>query len=206
MVVVAAGAWLPDLLAGQVRLPPLAVTQQQAFNFAPRYPGAPDASHPDASHPQASDGEPEAQDWPAFICYAEPTFYGLPAGRDGEVPGAIKVGHHNLGKATTADTRDNVVDPAFRAIVTRFVAETMPGLHDQPIGELTCLYTSTENDDFILDRHGPFVICSACSGHGAKFAPLVGSIAADLADGGTCHSRPVRAGRSSGSRTAVVIT
>jgi hypothetical protein len=31
------------------------------------------------------------------------------------------------------------------------------------------------------DREGPFVVCSPCSGHGAKFAPLVGQIAADLA-------------------------
>jgi sarcosine oxidase len=46
------------------------------------------------------------------------------------------------------------------------------------------LYTSTASEDFILSRHGPFVICSACSGHGAKFAPLVGEIAADLATGG----------------------
>ena len=49
---------------------------------------------------------------------------------------------------------------------------------------MTCLYTSTASEDFILDRYGPFVVCSPCSGHGAKFAPLVGEIAADLACGG----------------------
>ena len=58
-----------------------------------------------------------------------------------------------------------------------------------PVGELTCLYTSTVTEDFILDRQGPFVICSACSGHGAKFAPLTGEIAADLACGGTSRDR-----------------
>ena len=52
------------------------------------------------------------------------------------------------------------------------------------MGELTCLYTTTATEDFILDRRGPFVVCSACSGHGAKFAPLTGEIAADLAFGG----------------------
>jgi len=43
------------------------------------------------------------------------------------------------------------------------------------------------NEDFILDRPGggPFVVASPCSGHGAKFAPLVGEIIADLAAGGT---------------------
>ncbi len=35
----------------------------------------------------------------------------------------------------------------------------------------------------MLDRVGPLVICSACSGHGAKFAPLIGELAADLALG-----------------------
>ena len=49
---------------------------------------------------------------------------------------------------------------------------------------MTCLYTSTASEDFILDRYGPLVVCSPCSGHGAKFAPLIGEIAADLACGG----------------------
>ena len=48
---------------------------------------------------------------------------------------------------------------------------------------MTCLYTGTENEDFILDRSGPFVVASPCSGHGAKFAPLLGEIIADLAAG-----------------------
>jgi len=58
------------------------------------------------------------------------------------------------------------------------------GLDPAPTGEVTCLYTSTASEDFILDRYGPFVVCSPCSGHGAKFAPLVGEITADLACGG----------------------
>ena len=49
---------------------------------------------------------------------------------------------------------------------------------------MTCLYTWTANEDFILDRgSGPFVVASPCSGHGAKFAPLLGEIIADLAAG-----------------------
>jgi sarcosine oxidase len=38
-------------------------------------------------------------------------------------------------------------------------------------------------EDFVLDRHGPFVVCSACSGHGAKFAPLIGELTTDLVEG-----------------------
>ena len=41
----------------------------------------------------------------------------------------------------------------------------------------------TPDEDFVLDRVGPVVIGSACSGHGFKFGPLVGEILADLAMG-----------------------
>jgi monomeric sarcosine oxidase len=162
VVVVAAGAWLEPLLGGQVRLPPLAVTQQQAFHFAP---GAPD--------------EPR----PVFIYHGEVAMYGLLAGRDGEVPGAVKIGEHGHGVTTTGDDRDGIVSPAGREEVRGFVRTTFEDLDPDPVGELTCLYTSTATEDFILDRQGPFVVCSACSGHGAKFAPLTGEIAADLACG-----------------------
>jgi len=162
-VVVAAGAWLEPLLGGQVPLPPLAVTQQQAFHFAPR----------------GSAGPP-----PVFIYRGDVAMYGLPAGRDGEVPGAIKIGEHGHGPVTTGDDRDGMVSPAGREEVRAFVRETLEDVDPDPVGELTCLYTSTATEDFILDRQGPFVVCSACSGHGAKFAPLTGEIAADLACGG----------------------
>jgi sarcosine oxidase len=67
--------------------------------------------------------------------------------------------------------------------VISYVRERLPGLEPVPQAQLTCLYTTTKNEDFILDRHGPIVVCSACSGHGAKFAPLIGELVADLADG-----------------------
>jgi sarcosine oxidase len=163
VVIVAAGAWLEPLLGGQVRLPSLVVTQQQAFHFAQLAPVRP---------------------WPAFIYYDEVVRYGLPAGRDGEVPGAVKIGEHGRGTVTTGDGRDGIVSPAARDRVRAFVRQRLGGLDPEPVGEVTCLYTSTASEDFILDRQGPFVICSPCSGHGAKFAPLVGQIAADLACGG----------------------
>jgi monomeric sarcosine oxidase len=162
VVVVAAGAWLEPLLGGQVPLPPLVVTQQQAFHFAPRVP---------------------AGSRPVFIYHAEVAMYGLPAGGDGEVPGAIKIGRHAHGTVTTGDDRDGIVNPVVREEVRAFVGRTLHDVDPDPVGEMTCLYTSTATEDFILDRQGPFVVCSACSGHGAKFAPLTGEIAADLACG-----------------------
>ena len=163
VAVVAAGAWLPGLLRDLVPLPPLTVTQQEIFHFAPRATAA--------------------RPWPVFIYQDHgDQFYALPGGRDGEVPGALKLGD-DRGKVTTASSRDFTVEPDARDAAIAFAAKRLPGLVTTPVNEVTCLYTSTASEDFILDRHGPFVIASACSGHGAKFAPLLGEIIAGLASG-----------------------
>jgi sarcosine oxidase len=52
----------------------------------------------------------------------------------------------------------------------------------------TCLYTSTPDADFIVDHHpddARIILASACSGHGFKFAPVLGEILADLATTGS---------------------
>jgi monomeric sarcosine oxidase len=167
VAVVAAGPWIAPLLAGLVELPRLTVTQQQIFHFAPA---------------QGREAEP----WPVFIQSDGGGYrYGLPGGRDGGAPGAVKIGEHNPGQATTAAGRDFRIDPAARDRVSAFVADRLPGLDPAPGNEASCLYTWTENEDFIVDRPGggPFVVASPCSGHGAKFAPLLGEIIADLAAG-----------------------
>ena len=169
VIAVAAGSWIAPLLDGLVDLPPLTVTQQQVFHFA-----------------QTSvQGQAATADlWPIFV-HKDGTddCYGLPGGRDGEVPGAMKIGEHAGFRTTTAADRDFVVDPAARARITDFVGRRIPGLTATPVNEVTCLYTWTANEDFVLDRSGPFVVASPCSGHGAKFAPLLGEIIADLAAG-----------------------
>jgi len=172
--VVAAGAWIAPLLGGLVGLPPLTVTKQAVFHFGPAHVPA----------RQAGPAEPAGEPWPVFIAADGTDFcYGLPGGRDGEVPGAIKVGEHHPGTVTTAAGRDFRVDEAARARVAGFARRRLPGLDPVPLNETTCLYTWTANEDFILDRQGPFVVASPCSGHGAKFAPLLGEIIADLAAG-----------------------
>jgi monomeric sarcosine oxidase len=181
-VVVAAGAWIAPLLDGLVGLPQLTVTKQQVFHFAPARPVTGQA--PQATARPATARPATAEPWPAFIVQGEADYcYGLPGGRDGEVPGAIKVGEHHPGTVTTAAGRDFCVDQDTRARVAGFVRRRVPGLDPAPVNEVTCLYTWTANEDFILDRQGPFVVASACSGHGAKFAPLLGEVIADLAAG-----------------------
>ena len=167
-LVIAAGAWLPELAPhlatggeGPLVLPPLTVIQKEVFHFRQRDPGA---------------------SWPTFVHKGPVQIYGLPSGRDGGPEPAVKVARYDGGPLTTASTRDGVIDPVARDSVSEYVRTRLPGLDPAPIAEASCLFTVAPNDDFILDRHGPYVIVSPCSGHGAKFAPLIGELAADVAE------------------------
>jgi glycine/D-amino acid oxidase-like deaminating enzyme len=158
-LVVAAGGWVGPLLAGLVPLPPLTVTQQQVFYFDRREPGP----------------------WPTIVHGESPEsleMYALPEGP------LLKVGEHVNGTVTTADDRDFTVDPQARERALAYVREWLPGLDPALRSETTCLYTWAPGEDFILDRSGSIVVCSPCSGHGAKFAPLVGELVTDLVEGG----------------------
>jgi sarcosine oxidase len=168
IVVAAAGPWLSPLLAGVVDLPPLTVTQQQVFHFAPAEPVRAAGQAP----------------WP-IVVYADAriTSFALPGGSDGIVAGNVKIAEHSPGPVTTADARDGRIDAAGRRRVVDHVRRSWPGLDPDPVAEYTCLYTWTPDEGFILDRVGPVVVCSPCSGQGAKFTPLVGEYVADLAEG-----------------------
>ena len=112
--------------------------------------------------------------------------YHLPGGSDGGPLDARKVGeHHGTTTPTTAADRDGRVCPAARSRLVEYVRSWLPGLAPDPVSETTCLYTSTPSEDFILDRIGPVVVASPCSGHGAKFAPVIGEMLAGLVTGDT---------------------
>lgn len=160
-LVVAAGAWLPELTL-ELPLPELTVVQKEVFHFRQRDP---------AAH------------WPTFVHKGPVQIYGMRSGRDGGAAPAVKIGRYDGGPVTSASTRDGVIDPVARESVIEYVRERLPGLDPDPIAEASCLFTFAPNDDFIVDRHGPYVVVSPCSGHGAKFAPLIGELAADVAEG-----------------------
>jgi sarcosine oxidase len=160
-VVAAAGAWVEPLLGPVVPLPSLRVTQQQIFHF-----------------PRA---DPTAPPWPSAIHESTArAVYHLAGGRDGGAGDDRKIGEHDGGTATTAAARSGTVDPASRERVVSYVRRWLPGLSPEPRSEASCLYTETPSEDFVLDRVGPVVVCSPCSGHGAKFAPVIGELVADL--------------------------
>ena len=164
-VVVAAGAWVEPLVGGLVPLPPITVTQQQAFHFPRLDPTAP--AWPSVIHVQGGHDE----------------FYHLAGGRDGGAGDDRKVAEHYHGKPGAADDRDAVIDPESRRRVVEYVKRWLPGLEPRPRAETSCLYTKTPTEDFLIDRVGPVVVSSPCSGHGAKFAPLVGELTARRAFG-----------------------
>jgi sarcosine oxidase len=72
-----------------------------------------------------------------------------------------------------------------RAGLLEYARDWIPGVEPVAVSDATCLYTSTATEDFVVDRVGPVVICSPCSGHGFKFAPLIGELVAGLADDGS---------------------
>jgi sarcosine oxidase len=169
-VVLAAGAWLPGVLDGVVELPPLRVTRQSVFHFARR--------------------DPAGVLWPS-------TIHDSPSGAHYHLAGGgvrddRKLGQHATRAAPVRAGRDvGVIDGAARDRAVTYVRRWLPGLDPRPRDETTCLYTSTPSEDFVLDSVGPLVVCSPCSGHGAKFAPLIGELVTSLVLGGTRGVDPV---------------
>jgi monomeric sarcosine oxidase len=92
----------------------------------------------------------------------------------------VKAGAHHAGAAVGPDEPGGP-DPALVERIAEWVARTYPDADPSPIAAETCMYTTTVDEHFILERRGRVVIGSACSGHGFKFAPAIGSRLAALA-------------------------
>ena len=92
----------------------------------------------------------------------------------------LKVGAHHAGSEIDPGT-EGTPDPALVERIASWVRERFPDVDPEPVEAQTCLYTTTADDGFILERRGRVVVGSACSGHGFKFAPAVGRRLAALA-------------------------
>jgi len=92
----------------------------------------------------------------------------------------LKAGAHHAGAVADPD-EDGDPDPALVERVVEWVSRTYPDADPEPVGAETCIYTTTADEGFILERRGRVVIGSPCSGHGFKFAPAVGARLARLA-------------------------
>ena len=93
--------------------------------------------------------------------------------------GTLKAGLHQSGRPADPDA-PAVPDRELAARTAAWVERRFPGAGPATRVE-TCLYTTRENDEFLLERRGRVVVGSACSGHGFKFAPVVGRRLAALA-------------------------
>jgi sarcosine oxidase len=97
-------------------------------------------------------------------------------------PGTIKAGAHLSGPVVDPDTRSFEADETRERRVADWVGRRLVSAAT-PLRSETCLYTKTQDEDFVLDRVGPIVVASPCSGHGFKFTPLIGEVLADLVTG-----------------------
>ena len=163
--VVAGGAWSRSLLAGVEIELPVIPTRETLTYFR--------IADPLDLPPVIDDAVPNAEEHglrrPGLINYA------LPA------PGVgLKAGLHHAGPVTDPDEA-GAPDTAIVRWVATWAAARYPELDPEPIATETCIYTSTADESFVLERHGRVVVASACSGHGFKFAPSFGRTIAALA-------------------------
>jgi sarcosine oxidase len=93
----------------------------------------------------------------------------------------LKLGIHQSGAPLDPDDPPGP-DEELVALMRETVALYFPTADPEPAQVDTCLYTNTEDERFVLERHGRIVVGSACSGHGFKFAPVTGERLADLAE------------------------
>jgi sarcosine oxidase len=92
----------------------------------------------------------------------------------------LKAGAHHAGAKADPDELGEP-DPSIVDRIASWVRERFPDVDPDPVEAQACLYTTTAEQSFVLERRGRVVIGSACSGHGFKFAPAVGRRLAALA-------------------------
>jgi sarcosine oxidase len=96
----------------------------------------------------------------------------------------LKVGAHHAG-AEADPNEPGEPSPELVERIAAWARETYKLDDAEPVETDTCMYTTTADEAFILERRGRLVIGSPCSGHGFKFAPAIGERLAALAEQAT---------------------
>jgi sarcosine oxidase len=163
---IASGPWSRKLLP--FLEDKLTTTRQELVYFEPR--------------PEQSPSPPlsfEPNRFPIFL-ELESGFYGFPIHH----AGAMKIANHHKGAEVDPDSADDHVGEQFIERCRAFFSEFIPGLADARVREArVCVYNNTPDDDFIIDWHPQLdgvLVVTGFSGHGFKFGPAIGRIAADL--------------------------
>ncbi|MDW8060697.1 MAG: N-methyl-L-tryptophan oxidase [Thermomicrobium sp.] len=161
-LVIAAGAWMGQLVPELA--PVLTVWRILHVHFQPLVPG-----------------RYAAERFPFALWEDETGLYSAFP----ELPGqGVKFGRHDTGEVCTAETARRTATEEELASLRERLARYWPEASGPVLWYLTCLYTMTPDHHFLIDRHpatDQVVLCSACSGHGFKFAPAIGELLADLA-------------------------
>ena len=164
-VVVAAGAWAPALLSDVgVELPVVPTRETVVYLDVP---GA-------DTLPPVIDYERTPGSTTPGIARAGQAAYALAAPAEG-----LKAGLHHSGPVSDPDDAA-AADEHVAAWVAEWAESRFETVGSVRNAE-TCLYANTADEGFVLERHGRVVVGSACSGHGFKFAPVVGRTLAALA-------------------------
>jgi sarcosine oxidase len=176
-LVLCPGAWIPQLLpeAGDL----FAIYRQLLYWFAIR-----------AGFEQWRDAPIFAWELPGPVAEFSHLigFYGFPA-VDGPA-GGVKLATESYEQTTTPDGRQHPATPAeITGMNERYVAPHLRWLDAVPLRTVSCLYTSTRDNRFVIGRHpghDAVIVVSACSGHGFKHSAAIGEAVAQLvATGGS---------------------
>ncbi len=164
-VIVAAGAWTTSLMPAL----PLRATRQVTGWFEP------------------ADAELTAPGrLPVFLIESR---HGIHYGIPPHGGAGVKVAkHHHQDETVDPDTYNRTATADDEALIRNMLADHIPAANGRLIEARTCLYTMTPDGDFILDRvpgAENVIVASPCSGHGFKFAPVIGEILAELVMTGT---------------------
>jgi glycine/D-amino acid oxidase-like deaminating enzyme len=162
-VLIATGAWTPYLLPFTAKF--FRATGHPVFHLKP--------ANPELFSPDR---------FPFFGADISTTgYYGFPLNQ-----GVVKIASHGAGREMSPDSPDRIVTEAEQANLREFLGSKMPALENAPIVYTrVCMYCDTHDGDFWIaadpERNG-LVIATGDSGHGFKFAPVLGEIIADAVE------------------------
>jgi sarcosine oxidase len=118
----------------------------------------------------------------------EGALYGFPflSKEDFGDPPGVKIAWHFPGDPVDPDHVQREITPKEVYRLIQSVGEYLPALRDaELVAAKTCLYANSADEDFIIDHLPGYdksvTIACGFSGHGFKFASVIGEILADLA-------------------------
>jgi sarcosine oxidase len=170
-LVLCAGAWMPSLVKADMSLQ---VTRQVLGWMKPRDPA-----------PLRLGTLPV---W-AIDCPGAGQFYGFPVADAAGLPGptGFKAALHAPGEPADARTIDREPGPGDESSFLARVQDWIPAAGSEIEAMRICMYTTTPDEHFIIDRHPEHervTIATGFSGHGFKMSSVIGEVLADLATTG----------------------